>query len=87
MTGFRKRAPDPDPDETRARKALERAVAMLGQCQRNGLTMVAIEDVLTLLGGEPERAAEAQEPPRDPRADALTGALWAGPPGSSPPGN
>lgn len=60
---------------------------MLRQYQRNGLTMVAIEDVLTLLGTDPDTAPPPpKEPPRDPRADPLTGAMWAGPPGSMPPG-
>lgn len=71
-------------EEDGARRALERATAMLAEYQGNGLTMVAIEDVLGLLGAEPE--PEPAPPQRDPRADPLTGAMWAGPPGSSPPG-
>jgi hypothetical protein len=61
---------------------------MLRQYARNGLTMVAIEDVLQLLGtGEPAAPSPPlKEPPRDPLDDPLTGARWAGPPGSMPPG-
>jgi hypothetical protein len=58
---------------------------MLQQYHRNGLTMVSIEDVLLLLGADPGTVPEQREPPRDPRADPLTGALWAGPAGSAPP--
>lgn len=82
----RRRRAAPQEDEAQARKSLERATAMLRQYVRSGLTMVAIEDVLTLLGAEPDSAPVPEEPPRDPRADPLTGAMWAGPPGSTPPG-
>lgn len=82
----RRRRAAPQAEEDQARKALDRTAGMLRQYQRSGLTMVAIEDVLTLLGAEPDSAPAPQEPPRDPRADPLTGALWAGPAGSLPPG-
>ena len=86
MSPFRPRRA-PAQEEDGARRALERATAMLRQYERSGLTMVAIEDVLSLLGAPPEAEAEpVRQPPRDPRADPLTGAMWAGPPGSSPPG-
>lgn len=58
---------------------------MLQAYRRNGLTVVAIEDVLTLLGTDPDSAPEPQGTPRAPGADPLTGAMWAGPPGSAPP--
>lgn len=60
---------------------------MLRQYQASGLTMVAIEDVLSLLGTAPEAETQPARPARDPRADPLTGAMWAGPPGSAPPGS
>ena len=82
MSPLRRRSPAQD-EETGARRALDRAVAMLRQYHRDGLTVVSIEDVLTLLGAEP--VTVPKEPPRDPRADPLTGAMWAGPPGSAPP--
>jgi hypothetical protein len=85
VTGsWRKRAV-PQEREARARRALDRTAAMLQAYRRNGLTMVAIEDVLTMLGTDPD-AASPRQPLRDPRADPLTGAMWAGPPGTLPPG-
>ena len=60
---------------------------MLLSYRRNGLTTVSIEDVLTLLGTATDPAEVPREPPpRDPLVDGLTGAMWAGPPGSAPPG-
>ena len=50
------------------------------------ITAVPVADVLEAAGaGAAAPAAEAAPPPRDPRADPVTGALWAGPPGSLPP--
>jgi hypothetical protein len=34
---------------------------------------------------DPERRKAAQEPPADPHRDKLTGARWAGAPGTEPP--
>jgi len=85
VSGFRKRAVSQEA-EKRAQRALDRAEAMLLSYRRNGLTMVSIEDVLTLLGTDPDTVPERREAaPRDPLADPLTGARWAGPPGSAPP--
>lgn len=86
MSPLRKRQDGPQDEGARARKALDRATATLQHYQRSGLTVVAIEDVLSLLGDPPQQAA-IREPARDPRADPLTGALWAGAPGSLPPGH
>jgi hypothetical protein len=82
----------PQQSETQALRRLDRAVAMLEHYQRSGLTVVAIEDVLGLLGSDPASSAGTGRDrrtgvPRDPRADPHTGALWAGPPGSLPPGS
>ena len=67
----------------------ERTIGMLRAYQRGGQATVAIEDVLDLLGQDPETAPRQPEArraqARDPREDPLTGAMWAGPPGSSPP--
>ena len=84
MTAWRRRAA-PQQAEARAQRALDRAVTTLQSYHRDGLTMVSIEDVLTLLGTAPDSVPVLREPPRDPRADPLTGALWAGPAGSAPP--
>ena len=68
-----------------SREVLDRAVAELRRCQREGITTVHVAEVLGLLGAD----AEAGPPPMaqylDPQADAMTGARWAGPPGSAPP--
>lgn len=86
MPPFRRGRAIPQEAETRAQKTLDRAAAMLLGYRRNGLTTVSIEDVLELLGTDPDTVPEQRrEPPRDPRADPLTGAMWAGPPGSAPP--
>lgn len=86
MTGWRRRAAQDA--EARAQRALDRAVAALQMYRRAGMVTVTIEDVLALLGAEPEAVPEQQrEPVRVPGADPLTGALWAGPPGSAPPGS
>jgi hypothetical protein len=72
----------------RASQQLERTAAMLRVYQRGGQVMVAVEDVLDLLGQDPA-AAEPQarkEPGGHPHDDPLTGARWPGPPGSTPPG-
>lgn len=87
MTAFRRRAAVQDA-EARAQRVLDRAVAALRMYHRNGMDKVSIEDVLALLGVEAEAVPEQQrEPERVPGADPLTGALWAGPPGSAPPGS
>lgn len=85
MSPLRRRQDGPRDEETQARRTLERATAALHHYQCSGLTVVAIEDVLSLLGDAPQPAVP--EPARDPRADPLTGALWAGAPGSLPPGH
>jgi hypothetical protein len=59
-------------------------MGMLRAYQRQGLTAVPVEDVLDLLGAGPE-VPPPQAQPHNPRVDKLTGALWAGPPGSLPP--
>ncbi len=84
MPPFRRSRPAAPADETRAQRALDRATGMLRRYQASGLTMVAIEDVLELLGTGPGTPPARQQAP-DPRADPLTGAMWAGPPGTSPP--
>ena len=86
MNAWRRRAV-PQEAEARAQRALDRAAAMLLEYRRNGLSMVSIEDVLTLLGTDPDTMPERREPVRMPGADPMTGALWAGPPGTSPPGS
>jgi hypothetical protein len=73
----RRRSPDQDQGEARARAILGRAVAELDRRDRSGITVIPVRDVLALLGAAP--------PPRDPHADPITGARWAGAPGSSPP--
>jgi hypothetical protein len=79
VTGFRKRTAD-GAEEALARKALERTVRMLMQYQRAGLTMVAIEDVLSLLGAG-DSGTVPEVTPRDPRADPLTHCLPVTPAG------
>lgn len=71
----------------RSHQQLERTAGMLRAYQRGGQEAVAIEDVLDLLGQDPEAPPEArQAQPRHPLDDPLTGARWAGAPGSAPPG-
>jgi hypothetical protein len=71
----------------RSHLQLGRTAAMLRAYKRGGADMVAVEDVLDMLGQDPDVPQPAsREPPRDPRADPLTGAMWPGPAGSSPPG-
>jgi hypothetical protein len=84
VNGWRRRAAQEA--EAKAQKALDRAVAVMQMYRRSGMDTVSIEDVLALLGAEPDAVPERPEPVRVPGADPLTGALWAGPPGSSPPG-
>jgi hypothetical protein len=81
-----RRRPAQQDGETQARRRLDRAVAMLEHYQRNGLTVVSIEDMLGMLGTDPAQR-EPRPTPSDPRADPLTGALWPGPPGTVPPGS
>lgn len=70
----------------RSHAVLERTVGMLRAYQRGGQGVVSIEDVLDLLGHDPAAPSEAAKaPPRDPLDDPLTGARWAGPPGTAPP--
>ena len=76
--------------ETLAEAALERAVTVLRNYQRAGLAVIPVGDVLRLLDTAPRddpapQEPPQQQPPRDPTADPLTGARWAGPPGSKPP--
>jgi hypothetical protein len=68
-----------------AQKASERLSGVLRAYQRAGRQDIPIEDVLAMLGQEavvPEPVAAVA----NPLADSLTGAMWAGPPGSAPPG-
>jgi len=71
-------------DGARAREVLGRAVTALREAERNGTTSVPVAEMLRLLGAYPE-VPVPQAPPRDPRADPMTGAMWAGPAGSTPP--
>jgi hypothetical protein len=75
----------PAPPQDKAREVLDRAVGLLRRYERAGATALPVADVLEMLGAGPDEAAPAQAPSRDPRADPLTGARWAGPPGSTPP--
>jgi hypothetical protein len=65
-----------------AQKASERLSGVLRAYQRAGRQDIPIEDVLAMLGAEPV-IPEAVPVPQG--ADPLTGALWAGPPGTAPP--
>jgi hypothetical protein len=67
-----------------ARDILDQAVAELLRCQREGTGAVYVTDVLALLGAGPA-PPPPQAPPRDPQADPMTGAMWAGAPGTLPP--
>jgi hypothetical protein len=70
----------------RSHQQKERATGMLRSYRLGGQNTVAIEEVLDLLGQDPAAQGEARKaPPRDPLVDELTGARWAGPPGTSPP--
>lgn len=73
--------------EDRAREVLDRAVAVLRQRQRDGTATAPVAEMLALLGADPENAPAPMTQYRDPRADPLTGARWAGAPGSAPPGS
>lgn len=68
--------------ESDPRTVLDHAVAVLEEYRRSGEETVTVTAVLALLKGA---RAPQPEPPRDPRADPMTGALWAGPAGTSPP--
>lgn len=70
-----------------AQQALDRAVALLRRYERAGATALPVADVLEMLGGGTGPTATTQGPPRDPQADPITGARWAGPAGSVPPGS
>jgi hypothetical protein len=71
-------------EDARAGERLERAVAVLRRYQRAGADVVPVADVLEMLGAGTETTVpEASS--RDPRADPLTGAMWAGAPGTAPP--
>lgn len=70
----------------RSHQAVERTTGMLRVYQRGGQATVAVEDVLDLLGQEPATVEAPRAAARDPREDPLTGIMWAGPPGSAPPG-
>lgn len=76
---LRRRAPSPRGDraEASAREMLDRTVVMMRRMQAAGAGLVAIEDVLVLLGAAPE--AEPAPAPRDPRADPITGCRPATP--------
>lgn len=71
----------------RSHAVLERTAGMLRAYQKGGQDTVSIEDVLDLLGQDPETAQQAAKAqPRHPLDDPLTGARWAGAPGTSPAG-
>lgn len=62
-------------------------MAILRAYQRGGQSMMSAEDLLDLLGQDPDAPAGAPKAAAaDPLDDPLTGARWAGPPGSAPPG-
>lgn len=84
MTRFRWR--DSAADGESAREALARAVAVLRQDQRHGIAQVPVADMLRLLGAAEEDVTAPRPPARDPLADPITGTMWAGAPGSAPPG-
>jgi hypothetical protein len=69
-----------------ARQALDRAVAIMRSYQRADAAEVPVADVLELLGAGPGTVPRPEKT-LDPHADPMTGAKWAGPPGSSPPGS
>lgn len=62
-------------DGREARKTLDGAVAALRNCQRGGLTVIAVADVLVMLGAGPEAAPGDEVPARNPAADPVTGCL------------
>ena len=68
-----------------ARELLDQAVEELLRCQREGTGAVYVSDVLALLGAGTAGPAPQAPPPRDPQADPMTGAMWAGAPGTLPP--
>jgi hypothetical protein len=76
---------------TADRQAIQRTLDAMVTLLEAGHTEVPIERVVRLLGRELQKAGPGGTPssgsaPPDPQADPLTGARWAGPPGSSPPG-
>lgn len=69
----------------RSHVILERAMTILRAYQRGGQTPMSVEDVLDLLGQDPDTPPGAPKAAaRDPLDDPLTGARWAGPPGTAP---
>lgn len=76
----------PGRDDAKARETLDRAVGILRGYERAGAREVPVADVLELLGAAPQDPVP-QARARDPLADPMTGARWAGAPGSSPPGS
>lgn len=72
------------PEDARAGERLARAVAVLRRYQRAGADVVPVADVLEMLGAGPETTVP-EAPPRNPGTDPLTGAMWAGAPGTAPP--
>jgi hypothetical protein len=72
-------------DAARLRQVIGRTEAVLEDRARRGETHVLIEEVRDLLGIRPPGAPPVPPPPADPLVDPMTGARWAGPPGSSPP--
>ena len=69
----------------RAIKVVERTAGMLRAYKAGGIHTVTVEDVLTLLGEDPDTAPPPpQSTPADPLDDPVTGARWAGPPGTGP---
>lgn len=75
----------PAPRDDEARQVVDRAVAALRQHQRAGEASVPVTDVLAMLGADPDTSPPPLARSRDPLADPMTGARWAGPPGSAPP--
>jgi hypothetical protein len=56
-----------------SREVLDRAVAELRRCQREGITAVHVAEVLGLLGADPETGPPPMAQYLDPQADPLTG--------------
>ena len=60
-------------------------MTILRAWQRGGQATISTEDMLDLLGQDPDTPPGAPKAAaRDPLDDPLTGARWAGPPGTGP---
>lgn len=82
----RRTAAQANADHAHAQESLDRAVSLLRRYQRSGVTVVEVTDVLRVLGADPETDPPPMSRYLPPGSDPLTGAMWAGPPGSAPPG-